>query len=251
MSKTVAVLFSGGLDSTYLMWKNLKDGNNVQPIYCEIVNNENKTLIEKQQIKLILDEFAKEFGKRINVNFVNKFELTGSNVNVNFPQPLIWSLSMAFAVEDNTDEIQVGYVQGDDAILWQKEIRKLYSTTKHFTRHCPKLKFPLLEEKLHKWNLIDELPNQYHNLITSCEDPNLKNIGIRYNYNSYRSFSPCCKCEPCKKIISHDCYGSEIIKRKYERPLYKTKKRDVLSFEERNNLIDVSQLEKESKKLYV
>ena len=50
MSKKVAVLFSGGLDSTYLVWKNLKDGNEVQPIYIEIQNNKVKSTIEKNRI---------------------------------------------------------------------------------------------------------------------------------------------------------------------------------------------------------
>ena len=53
MSKKVGVLFSSGLDSTYLVWKNLKDGNTVVPIYIEIENNKRKTILEKNRIKLI------------------------------------------------------------------------------------------------------------------------------------------------------------------------------------------------------
>lgn len=47
MNKKVAVLFSSGLDSTYLIWKNLNEGNEVFPIYITISNNENKTILEK------------------------------------------------------------------------------------------------------------------------------------------------------------------------------------------------------------
>jgi 7-cyano-7-deazaguanine synthase in queuosine biosynthesis len=59
--KKVAVLFSGGLDSTYLIWKNLKDGNQVFPIYVEIQNNETKTILEKNRTELLFREFSKEF----------------------------------------------------------------------------------------------------------------------------------------------------------------------------------------------
>lgn len=41
--KKVGVLFSGGIDSTYLIWKNLKEGNYVIPFYVEIINNEKQT----------------------------------------------------------------------------------------------------------------------------------------------------------------------------------------------------------------
>ena len=53
MSKKIAILFSGGLDSTYLMWKALKAGHDVYPIYIEVRNNEIKSLIEKQQCELL------------------------------------------------------------------------------------------------------------------------------------------------------------------------------------------------------
>ena len=53
MSKKVAVFFSGGLDSTYLVWKNLSDGNTVLPVYVEIENNEVKTILEKNRMESV------------------------------------------------------------------------------------------------------------------------------------------------------------------------------------------------------
>ena len=66
MSKKVAVLFSGGLDSTYLVWKNLTDGNDVQPIYVEVENNQTKTILEKNRTDLLVQEFCKEFPGKIH-----------------------------------------------------------------------------------------------------------------------------------------------------------------------------------------
>lgn len=70
MSKKVAILFSGGLDSTYLVWKNLKEGNVVLPIYVEIENNEVKTTMEK---KIVLNYFIKNSLKNfVQTNLIMK-----------------------------------------------------------------------------------------------------------------------------------------------------------------------------------
>ena len=61
--KRVGVLFSGGLDSTYLVWKNLKEGNTVVPIYLEIANNEDKSKLEKNRIELLRKVFNKLHSK--------------------------------------------------------------------------------------------------------------------------------------------------------------------------------------------
>lgn len=254
MSKNVMILFSGGLDSTYLMWKNLKKGNVIQPIYLEITNNENKVLVEKQQITLIVDELKKEFDKDINVDFPIIFEVIGINCNVSFSQPLIWSLSMAFAIKKNTDEIQIGYVVGDDALGSLTNIKKLFNSTKPFTyRHIP-LKFPLIKKTKHM--LMDELPEQYHKLITSCENPKLEKFGIKYKGSSYRFFEPCCDCVPCEKIISHNYFGSKNIRKKYEYPVYKKRKQEIEDYEikhglkekENKNELNIQPIENEADK---
>ena len=61
--KKVALLFSGGLDSTYLMYKNLEEGNIVYPYYIEVKNNEKKTELELNRSNLIVDVFKKNYNK--------------------------------------------------------------------------------------------------------------------------------------------------------------------------------------------
>jgi len=243
MSKNVMIPFSGGLDSTYLMWKNLKDGNRVHPVYFDVTNNERKSIVEKQQIRLIEDELQREFDTGINTEYITKFGVETFRSIVNFPQPMMWAISLPFGVEEKTDEIQIGYVMGDDATLYTKEIKRLYYSTKPFSRHTPKLTFPLLKEKLHKVNLIDELPEPYHKLITSCEDPRLLNFGYKQKYSNrvFRGHKPCCDCVPCRKIISNDFFGSRTLAQRYERPLYEKKKREVLQYENRFAPIDLIQ----------
>ena len=232
--------FSGGLDSTYLMWKNLKDGNRVLPVYFDVTNNEDKSILEQQQSRLIAKELINEFDVKINIEYVTKFGINVINTLVNFPQPLMWAISLPFGVEKDIDEIQIGYVMGDDAILYTKEIKRLYYSTKPFSSHTPKLKFPLLKEKLHKEDLINCLPEPYHKLIISCENPRLLNFGYKEKYSGigYREYKLCCDCVPCRKIISHDFFGSRILAERYEHPLYEKKKREVLQYENRFTPID-------------
>lgn len=234
MSKNVMILFSGGLDSTYLMWKNLKRGNIVQPVYFEVTNNYDKVIIEKQQIKLIINELNKEFDKNIRMEYPTIFGVNTWDHNVSFSQPLIWSLSMAFAVKRNTNEIQMGYIVGDDALTHLSKIKKLFKSTNPFTYKHIGVKFPLIEK--FKYELMDELPPQYERLIVSCEDPKLKKFGMKHDGVSYRFFEPCCDCAACKKIISHDYFGSKIIENKYEYPLYKKRKGKVELYEMKHGL---------------
>ncbi|MDA3781517.1 MAG: hypothetical protein PF487_15015 [Bacteroidales bacterium] len=123
--KKVAVLFSGGLDSTYLVWKNLNDGNQLFPIYVEIENNYIKTILEKNRTELLYNEFSKEFNlsgnheKKIHdVHNVISVGLKANMCNIYFKQVPIWILAMMFCQNMDIDEIQIGYVGNDDVISY-------------------------------------------------------------------------------------------------------------------------------------
>ena len=114
MSKKVAILFSGGLDSTYLVWKNLTDGNEVYPIYIEIENNQNKTILEKNRIKLLWREFKNEFNynKLINksllhdIQYVLKVNVSSREDSLYFKQIPIWMFAMAFLQSLSIDDLR-------------------------------------------------------------------------------------------------------------------------------------------------
>ncbi len=130
--KKVAVLFSSGLDSTYLVWKNLKEGNIVTPIYIEIQNNEVKTIIEKNRIKLLYDEFSKEFNGSSNyddhkimpIQYLLSTSVHANEDSLHFKQVPIWIFALVFSQGLNVDEIQIGYVSNDDAIPYLSDIKK-------------------------------------------------------------------------------------------------------------------------------
>lgn len=219
MSKKIGILFSSGLDSTYLMWKALKDGHDVYPIYIRIENNGNKVLIEKQQCELIIKKLNKEFDKKITLNHSISIDVHNSK-NLWFAQPFLWSSLLNIGLDTEVDEIQIGYVYGDSVIAYISDIKKVHNASKPFMHNHSKLTFPIT--KIMKEEIARELPEQYLKLVVSCENPQLKPYGIKIKTNGeivddfkYRFFEPCGDCHVCNKIISNDYYGCDVTRKNY------------------------------------
>lgn len=189
-SKTIKILFSGGLDSTYLVWKALNEGHRVQPIYIELVNNHTKVEAEKKTISELMKLFREDFQYQIeSVQYDVKFETRSSGL-LSFTQPPIWITSSLFYSSD-ADEMWIGYVLNDDAISFLPDIKKLYYAFRPFVNknHMPKLVFPII--KLSKSEIHDKLPKKYSALTHSCENPDKR--GDEY--------SECGHCIPCARKI--------------------------------------------------
>lgn len=200
--KKVAVLFSGGLDSTFLVWKNLKDGNEVFPIYIKIKNNKTKTILEKNRINLLYNEFFKEFESNINnVQYVASVDIIANEDSLYFKQMPIWIFSLMFMQSMEIDEIQIGYVSNDDAISYLDDIQNIYRSYQAICEPMKPLVFPLTKWK--KYAIFQDLPKQYRDLIISCEAPKI--IGDRKA--KIIQYEPCCDCSSCKTIITSNYYG--------------------------------------------
>ncbi len=246
INKKVGVLFSSGLDSTFLLYKNLMEGNTVQPFYVEISNNTNKTIIEKQKVVELYTQFRKEFGELIEEpSIIVKSEIwINYNSGIRFKQLPIWLLGIQYI--GIYDEIQIGYVSNDDAVPYLDEIHKLYKSmdfmfTSDYKR--PKLTFPIVKYK--KEDIADELPSKYFDLVYSCENPMLldqmteyvkpDNIYMSYsltasfltNGSMIQKFKPCGECDPCKKIMHNDYLFNKYIGNNKE--FFKLKIKDTIS----------------------
>jgi len=217
--KKVAVLFSGGLDSTYLVWKNLKDGNEVYPIYVEIENNIVKTILEKNRTKLLCELFSEEFNENMNYGHIHNVHYAISvgvkayENSLYFKQVPIWIFTLMFIQSIGIDEIQVGYVCGDDAIPYLNDIQKIYKSYQSICEPLKPLKFPII--KIKKEIIAHELPSQYLDLIISCE--NAKIIGNKDA--EIVQYEPCGSCVPCETIISTNYYGLRNFPEIYKKPL--------------------------------
>lgn len=222
--KKIAMLFSGGLDSTFLMYKNLKEGHKVHPFYIEISNNVDKIKIEKQQFLRLYHEFKKEFDNNYRYNIEDPYIITKIQIfqtydsQLMFTQIPLWLFSILY-MSHNFDEIQIGYVANDDAISYIKEIEKTYYSMGWMVHgKLPKLTFPILKHK--KITMYEALPEQYKKLVFSCEAPlihdemtdlNSDEIKFyeRYSLNKflneskkYYTYDPCGECDTCRKILN-------------------------------------------------
>lgn len=217
MSKKIGVLFSSGLDSTYLVWKNLNDGNQVVPIYIEITNNKVKSIMEKNRIGLLHKEFKKEFNNindELNyyrddnlmkdVHYVLDVGVSANEDSLHFKQVPIWILGIMFCQSLKLDEIQIGYVCNDDAIPYLQDIQKIYKSYQSITNNLIPLKFPLSKKR--KWELVQDLPKKYLDLIFSCENARI----IGSEDAELIEYEPCCECVPCNTIISSNYYYHEM-----------------------------------------
>jgi len=265
MSKKVAVLFSGGLDSTYLVYKNLKEGNTVYPVYIEITNNQVKSLLEKNRIELLRKEFLKEFKHPSHgynepiarINYLLNVGVVANESSLHLRQLPVWMLGLSFMQSMGVDEIQIGYVSNDDAISYLDEIQTIYKSYQLICEPMIPLSFPLT--KKHKFQMADELPYQYMNLIFSCENADLVNqkdidklgkVGEMPVHDFVRDsdndeiekieYEACCNCVPCRGIIASNYYGIGRYPDSYKKNLYdsaiRTLERAGFSVKDERNL---------------
>ena len=216
MSKRIGVLFSSGLDSTYLVYKNLKEGNIVSPIYIEIENNQHKSIIEKNRIELLYNEFSEEFNgnefydRKIKpIKYVMKTNVGASEDSIHLKQVPVWIIGLLFSQGLDVDEIQIGYVCGDDSTSYIEDMKEIYYSYERISEKLKPISFPLIKQK--KWQIIRELPEKYHKYIYSCESPNL----IGKESDEFVEYEACCSCVACKTIIISNYYETGNFPKEY------------------------------------
>jgi hypothetical protein len=181
--KNIFVLWSGGLDSTYLVYKNLLEGNTVKAGYVEIKNNIEKTIKERTSLVKLYEIFNDNFGDRFSYAEQSTFEVKASIDSVSLKQVPVWICSILY-MDLNIDEVQIGYVSNDDAISFLEEIKRIYRSYEPIVERLPKLVFPLTKTK--KEEIVPKLPMKYLKEVSFCEGSN----SIRF----------CGECHPCKRM---------------------------------------------------
>jgi len=207
-NKTVLVLFSGGLDSTYLVYKNLKEGNRVQPIYIELNNNREKSIIERIQTQKLIDLFDQEFNVDTNriYNIAKPMQLlvNSSAPELTFRQMPAWITGIMYSNElSEADEVHIGYVMNDSAISYLEDIKRIYYAYQGIVnKKLPRLMFPLI--KLDKPMISNMLPERYKELTITCEVPRLALSGSGVKYFD------CGDCDPCKRAVKLNLHPDRI-----------------------------------------
>lgn len=191
--KMVIVLWSGGMDSTFLVQKYLQEGHKVNAVYFTLENNETKTKAELAATKKLAGLLEKTFTDgRFNFSYqaMGRAEVNRGGDIVAHQVPF-WILAALFAIDESVNEVAIGYVQNDCAISFLEDIRKVYKAYQPFFSYkLPKLVFPLT--KWSKQEIRNGLAIELMELCVWCECPH-DILGAN------EVFEPCGYCDPCKR----------------------------------------------------
>jgi 7-cyano-7-deazaguanine synthase in queuosine biosynthesis len=186
--KKVLIPFSGGLDSTYLIWNHLKTTNDeIYLINALLKSNKKQSKYESEARDKLWEWFHNRYSDRIHwIKNTTEINFKGGELfQTMLSQPPIWMFSMMLHQKD-IDEVLMGYVMNDDTISYLDDIKHLFDSIKPFTGSKAKLKFPLM--KTPKSKIWDEMPDELKSLIYFCESYDDEEIH-------------CGECTCCKRFI--------------------------------------------------
>lgn len=189
---SVFVLWSGGLDSTYLIVRLLESGHQVHTGYVEIQNNAKKTKAEVKALKKLVPKLHRLFPH--SFNYYGKIYAAHNHIHepgLKFRQ--VPYFIHALLATPRTDYRALGYVAGDSAIKLLEDIRAAYNAyAPLYNGSFPKLCFPI--KNISKQQIIEHMSNKYASFLKDCwwcENPP-ENLTRRQN---------CRMCKPCRRML--------------------------------------------------
>lgn len=213
--KIVIVLYTGGVDSTHSLLRELEKGNLVIPVY-----NRLNCEYEKDKFNLI------EYTLIHNIKLLRKKYLNLENLQLNISSQIHWFSSftyyqqvynvisiftIGYAILRHVDEVIMSIVMGDDSVSYLSEMRSLFNTSMKMmtVEDAPlkiSLKFPLT--KMHKDRVYYESKDLMKKIgvnlkLISCENPDIINK-LNNKGNLEIEIQPCEKCNSCARNRESD-----------------------------------------------
>lgn len=186
MSKNIFVLWSGGLDSTYLIHKLLKEGHKVTAGYIQLLNNEVQSKRELRAIENLEEYFTEHYRNNFVSNrIISSIELKLVSNNLQLTQAFVWPFVLA-SVHKEIDEVAMGYVLNDCAVSFLDDIRNVYKSFAGLLHKEIPVTFPII--KMNKDVMWKELPRQLQVFISWCE-------------SDREGVFKCGHCLSCKRMI--------------------------------------------------
>ena len=193
---TKQILWSGGLDSTYMIHKFLEEGYKVESHYVEIVPNKHKTIRELKAIEKLLPHF--ESYSNFNYKGSTKVEIpatfiaeyaqswrSGTGIKteqtnlVEKPQIPVF----LFAATYLPSPVCLGYLENENPYIPKIiDAAKMLSEFRNFERPLI-VEFPIL--KTPKIEIYKKLPMKILQHVTFCQHPRMDLCG---------------ECAPCQKM---------------------------------------------------
>lgn len=222
--KIPLILFSGGLDSTYLLQQQLEI-TDVDVLYVDGHQSPHKAEVEKkhrQQILKYLQMNSKFQVKRQYEVDIKMFTLGRYREEWKFQQPHQWIMG-ALQTIDHTrhSELMIAYVTGDQINYHCGDIMQAWNSLQYFSkREAVPVSFPLIY--LRKTEILAEINPAAFAWHWVCELPRLKSdtpdpemgpwIPPKRKRWDKHDYEPCGKCTACQtsltlqegwKIVNH------------------------------------------------
>lgn len=189
----VFVLWSGGLDSTYLIDSLLKQGHQVTTGYIEFENNKTQSAREQRQMKIIREYFIQQYGVSFNyLGTIARVSIEQAISHVYLAQAGIWPLAV-YSIPKTATEIAFGYVMNDDAISYLNEIRAMFNGFRGLIERPVKVIFPIIKQT--KQEIWGKLPQYLKENVVWCEEPSNPDV------------LKCGECNSCKRMINIGLMG--------------------------------------------
>ncbi len=187
--KTIAILWSGGADSTYLIQRCLADEQYEMVLagYVVVANNPQKSESELDAIGRMLPLLSQD-SRFIWLGALAEIRLAKSNPNLAYKQMPLWLLALVAAIHPPVDEVAIGYIRGhgNDASAHLEDLKTIYAAYRPLMhRELPSLVFPIAE--IPKSQVLAELRPELRAACVYCEAP-IKVEG---------AFRPCGRCRLC------------------------------------------------------
>lgn len=209
------VLWSGGLDSTYLIQKLLSENPNQTVVagYVEIMNNETKTKTELAAVEKMSNAFRILYPNRFTFKgTVYKCEVKQTSNWMPLLQMPVWISAVMSTTPHDVQEICIGYVMNDCAISYLNELQALMKTyaTKLCQPNFPKIKFPL--SKINKEEIHDNILAELKQHVVWCEMPEKEVNG---------TFKPCGRCVSCQHSPIYSRIPKQVVEKLDPTPMEK------------------------------
>jgi 7-cyano-7-deazaguanine synthase in queuosine biosynthesis len=181
-------LWSGGLDSTYLIQHLLDKGHSVSAAHVKIKNNTEQMKREQQARTKIAEIFNDRYkGKFDYYGEAYQFDITLINQKVPLKQAFVWLmayLSLPNHSYSSIEQMAIGYVMNDDAISYLDELKACWASFNILADDKVELVFPIMKKK--KQDCWNELSYEIRELCTWCEGSQEKDH--------------CGECHSCKRF---------------------------------------------------
>lgn len=238
-AKVVGIMFSGGLDSTTLLLRELNKGNIVIPILNRFNSNDDTcSLFKYMMAQIALNKIVDKIYKIENKKMILVSPIVCNHIQFGclgdafvFTQQMFNSVAPAcigYELIRSIDEIMIGTVLGDQGVSYINDMKRIYNDAMKFQvkitegntsyvvgreNKIAKLTFPLIKTEK------SQIKNEFTNLckyefgftemelpVFSCENLRIKNKIIFKNNKIYlKTFTVPCKVFKEKYSICHSC----------------------------------------------